>query len=102
MQKMDLRAILRGGAAAAITFVIVEIVVEGAVSLLGVSGTGLKGALVTSAVLWFMYFLFATNLVNLGIFPLNIAVTSLAFNLVEIPLAVLVGTRIYNRSAESD
>jgi hypothetical protein len=147
MQKMDLRAILRGGAAAAITFVIVEIVVEGAVSLLGVSeadlfqdafpeivlgglvyhawnvvqlfllfflviwlyaamaprfGTGLRGALVTSAVLWFMYFLFATNLVNLGIFPLNIAVTNLAFNLVEIPLAVLVGTRIYNRSAESD
>lgn len=143
MQKIDLRAILRGGAAAAITFVIVEFVVEGAVSLLGVSenelfqeafpeivlggflyhlwnvvqlfllfflviwlyaamaprfGTGLKGALVTSAVLWFMYFLFAANLVNLGIFPLNIAVASLAFNLVEIPLAVFVGTRIYNKA----
>jgi hypothetical protein len=52
-------------------------------------------------VLWFIYFLFATNLVNLGIFPLSIAFASLAFNLVEIPLAVLVGTRIYNRTTSS-
>ena len=59
------------------------------------------GALVTSMVLWFIYFLFATNLVNLGIFPLSIAFASLAFNLVEIPLAVLVGTRIYNRTTSS-
>jgi hypothetical protein len=146
MQKIELRAVLRGGAAAAITFAIVEFVVEGAVSLLGVSeaalfqdafpeivlgglvyhawnvvqlfllfflviwlfaamgprfGSGLKGALVTSMVLWFIYFLFATNLVNLGIFPLSIAFASLAFNLVEIPLAVLVGTRIYNRTTSS-
>jgi hypothetical protein len=64
-------------------------------------GSGLKGALVTSMVLWFIYFLFATNLVNLGIFPLSIAFASLAFNLVEIPLAVLVGTRIYNRTTSS-
>jgi hypothetical protein len=123
MKKIDLQAILRGGAAAAITFVIVEFVVEGAVSLLGVSetglfrdafpeidlggllyhawnvvhlflifflaiwlfaaleprfGSGLKGALVTSIILWFVHFLFTTNLVNLGIFPLNIAFTSLA------------------------
>lgn len=146
MQKIDLRGILRGGAAAAITLVIVEFVVEGAVSLLGASeadlfqeafpeiviggfiyhawnvvhlflifflamwlyaamgprfGTGLKGALATSIVLWFMYFLFAANLVNLGVLPLNVAFASLAFNLIEIPIPVFVGTRVYNSSAAS-
>jgi hypothetical protein len=147
MQKISLRAVIRGGAAAAITFAVVEFLLEGAVAMLGVKeadlfreaypdlivgglayhawnvvqlfllfflvtwiyaairrgfGPGLNSALLTSIFLWLMYFLFATNLVNLGIFPLNVAITSLVFNLIEIPFAVLVGTRVYDASAVAD
>jgi hypothetical protein len=147
MQKINLGAVLRGGALAAITFVIVEFVLEGAVGFLGLNeanllreafpdivvggtayhvwnvvhlflffffaiwvyaairprfGPGPRSALITSFLLWFMYLLFATNFARLGIFPLDLAVVSLAFNLVEIPAAILVGARIYSEPAASE
>ncbi len=147
MQKINFGAVLKGGALAAIAFVIVEFVLEGAVSLLGLNeadlfreafpdivvggmvyhvwnivhlfllfffaiwiyavirprfGPGPKTALITSFILWFMYFLFAMSFVKHGIFPLNLAIVSLAFNLVEIPVAILIGAKIYSEPAASE
>ena len=65
-------------------------------------GPGPKSALITSFVLWSMYFLFVMNFARLGIFPLNLAIVSLAFNFVEIPAAILVGAKIYSEPAASE
>ncbi len=35
------------------------------------------------------------NFVNMGIFPLNLTLVSLAFNLIEFPTAVLAGASVY-------
>jgi Zn-dependent membrane protease YugP len=56
--------------------------------------------LVVAFALWFVYLLIATNFARLGILPMNIAVASLLFNLVEIPLAVLAGSRVYDSAKE--
>ena len=147
MSKINLGAVLRGGAIAALTFVIVEFVLEGVVGLFGLNeadllleafpdiviggaiyqvanviylfvffffaiwvyaairprfGAGPKTALIASLGLWFMYFLIVMNFARQGLFPLNVAVVSLAFNLIEIPLAVLVGARVYSERAVSE
>lgn len=144
MEKINPGGVLKGGAFAAITFALVEIVLEGAVSLFGLNeaelfreaypdivmggtvnyiwnvvhlfvlmsfaiwiyaairprfGPGPKCALIVSFVLWFTYLLIAMNFVRHGILPANIAIVSLAFNLIEIPAAVLVGARIYSEPA---
>ena len=141
MRKINLGAVFTGGAIAALTFVIVEFVLEGVVGLLGVKeadllreafpdvvlggatyhvtnviyllvfcifaiwvyaamrarfGAGPKTALIASLALWFAYFLVVTNLARQGLFPVDVATASLAFNLIEIPLAVLVGARFYS------
>jgi len=59
-------------------------------------GAGPTCALVVSFAIWFMFLVFATTFARLGILSVNIAVTSLAFNLVELPLAVLAGASVYD------
>ena len=48
-----------------------------------------------------MYFLFVMSFVKLDIFPLNLAIVSLGFNFVEIPVAILIGAKIYSEPAAS-
>lgn len=58
-------------------------------------GVGTKTALITSAFSLFFFATFYFNLVNLGIIPLRIALIDLGCNLVETPIAIIVGARIY-------
>lgn len=53
-----------------------------------------KTAIVASLVFWLFAFLFVSNHVNLGIFPPT-SFMSMAFNLIEIPVAIIVGSAIY-------
>ncbi len=69
-------------------------------SLIPRFGAGKINALVTAFSIWFVYLLIATNFARLEILPTNIALTSLLFNLVEIPLAVLAGSRVYDLAKE--
>jgi len=69
-------------------------------SLIPRFGAGTTCALVTAFAIWFVYLLIATNFARLEILPMNIAVASLLFNLVEIPLAVLAGSRVYDSAME--
>ncbi len=64
-------------------------------------GAGPTCALVVSFAMWFMYLAFAATFARLGILSMNIAMASLAFNLVEIPLAVLVGSSVYDAVGKS-
>ena len=147
MRTINLGAVLRGGAVAAITFAIVEFILEGVVGIFGLweadllreaypdvaiggaiyhvgnvvylfvffifaiwmyaairprFGAGPRTALIISLALWFMYLQVVTNLVRQGLFPVDVAVASLAFNLIEIPLAVLMGARFYSEPAEPE
>ena len=54
-----------------------------------------KAAIVTSLVFWLVVFLFIANFVNIGIFPLKAALLNLAFNFIEIPIGILVGSLLY-------
>lgn len=65
-------------------------------SLIPRFGAGITCALVVAFAIWFVYLLVATNFARLGILPMNIALMSLLFNFVEIPLAVLAGSRLYD------
>jgi hypothetical protein len=47
-----------------------------------------------------VYLVVAISLARLELFPMNIAVASLLFNLVELPLAVLAGSRVYDSAKE--
>ncbi len=58
-------------------------------------GSGPKTALITSGIFLIVIFLFYVNFVNLGIFPLKMCLLSMAFNLIELPTAVLAGASIY-------
>jgi hypothetical protein len=51
-------------------------------------------AIVASLIFWLFAFLFVANHVNLGIIP-PMSFISLAFNLIELPVAVIVGSNIY-------
>jgi len=51
-------------------------------------------AIVASLIFWLFAFLFTANHVNLGIFP-PMSFIGLAFNLIELPVAVIVGSLIY-------
>ena len=53
-----------------------------------------KTAVVASLIFWLFAFLFTANHVNLGIFP-PISFISMAFNLIELPAAVIVGSAVY-------
>jgi len=62
-------------------------------------GAGPKTALITCAVFLVYFLLLGLNLVNLGILPAKMALFSLAFNLVELPIAVLAGASVYKEVA---
>jgi hypothetical protein len=54
-----------------------------------------KAAIGTSLVFWLLVFLFLGNFVNTGILPLEAALLSLGFNLIELPIGILVGSLLY-------
>jgi len=62
-------------------------------------GVGSRTALATSAFAFFFVVAFAINGVNLGNYPLRIALIALGYQLVELPLAILVGARVYEGGA---
>jgi hypothetical protein len=140
MGKINIPRVVLGGLVTAAAFIVVEMIVEGAVRLIsgfeegqllaeayGVSlggarfhivnigyfivmcmliiwvyaairpkfGPGPKTALITSAVFLLYFLLLGINLVNLGILPGKIGLISLAFNIVELPIAVLAGAFVY-------
>ena len=69
-------------------------------SLIPRFGAGITCALVVAFAIWFVYLLVATNFARLELLPMNIAVASVLFNLVEIPLAVLAGSSAYDSAKE--
>jgi hypothetical protein len=58
-------------------------------------GVGSRTALATSAFAFFFVAAFAINGINLGNYPLRIALIELGYQLVELPLAILAGARVY-------
>ena len=58
-------------------------------------GVGTKTALIASAFTLFFFATFSFNFVNLGIIPLKIVLIDLGYNLIELPIAITVGARIY-------
>jgi hypothetical protein len=62
-------------------------------------GVGPRTALATSAFAFFFVAAFAINGVNLGSYPLRIALIELGYQLVELPLAILAGARAYEGGA---
>jgi hypothetical protein len=62
-------------------------------------GVGARTALATSAFAFFFAAAFAINGVNLGTYPLQIALIELGYQLIELPIAILAGARVYEGSA---
>jgi hypothetical protein len=62
-------------------------------------GVGSRTALATSAFAFFFVAAFAINGANLGNYPLRIALIELGYQLVELPLAILAGARVYEGGA---
>lgn len=58
-------------------------------------GVGFRTALAASAFAFFFIAAFAINSVNLGIYPAHIALIELGYQLIELPVAILAGTRVY-------
>ena len=58
-------------------------------------GVGSRTALVASAFAFFFITAFAINSVNLGTYPARIALIELGYQLIELPVAILVGARVY-------
>ena len=58
-------------------------------------GVGSRTALAASGFALFFVAAFAINSVNLGIYPLRIALIELGYQLVELPIAMLAGARVY-------
>ena len=52
-------------------------------------------ALIAALFIWLFVLLLWANFVNLGVFPLEIVVLSLLFNLLELPGAVIAGASVY-------
>jgi hypothetical protein len=61
-------------------------------------GVGPQTALAASAFAFFFVAAFAINSVNLGIYPLPVALIELGYQLVELPIAILAGARVYEGS----
>jgi hypothetical protein len=60
-------------------------------------GVGTKTALITSAFALTFMTAFGINFTNLGLYPLRIALLELGYQLIELPLAVLIGAQVYER-----
>jgi hypothetical protein len=54
-----------------------------------------RAALATSFVFWLFVFLFVVNYSRVGLYPLKLGLLGVAFNLVELPAAVIVGSLVY-------
>ena len=58
-------------------------------------GSGTKTALIAGLFVIILIFLFTINKVNMGIFPLKVALISLAIGLVEFPVSIVAGSTFY-------
>jgi len=58
-------------------------------------GAGPKTAIIACVIYMFAYLLFAVNHVNMNIFPLKLSLISFGLSVIELPIAVLVGTQFY-------
>lgn len=58
-------------------------------------GEGLKTAFIASILFIFVIFLFMVNNVNMGLFPLEPALISLALSLAEFPISIAAGAVVY-------
>ena len=58
-------------------------------------GAGPRTALITALFLWLFVLLIWANFINLGVFPLKMALLSLVFNLLELPGGVIAGASVY-------
>ena len=54
-----------------------------------------SAAIATTLIFWSIMALFMASFINTGIFPIKLSLTSLVFNIIELPSAVLVGSLIY-------
>lgn len=55
-------------------------------------------AITASLIFWFFALLILANQINLGVFPLKLVLISLGFNLIELPVAILVGSNVYKEN----
>jgi hypothetical protein len=58
-------------------------------------GVGSRTALAASAFAFFFIAAFAINGVNLGNYPYQIALIELVYQLIELPIAILAGAKVY-------
>jgi hypothetical protein len=61
-------------------------------------GVGAKTALIASGFMLLFVSAFAINSVNLGSYPLRIALIELGYQVLELPIALLVGAQVYEGS----
>jgi hypothetical protein len=62
-------------------------------------GAGPKTAFITAMGFWFLLLMLGVNFLNMNVFPVNLVVASLVFNLLEIPPAMLSGAAMYKEPA---
>jgi hypothetical protein len=58
-------------------------------------GVGVRTALVTSFFVFIFMAAFSINMINLGIFPWEIGLLETIYLLIELPLAMIVGAKVY-------
>jgi hypothetical protein len=58
-------------------------------------GVGARTALITSGFMLVFVSSFTFNQVNLGIYPLQVAIVQLVYQYIELPIAAIVGARYY-------
>ena len=63
-------------------------------------GSGPRTALIVGAIFLFNWLVLLVYFTNIGLFPLKVSVASFIDNLIVIPIAVLVGARMYRENDE--
>ena len=61
-------------------------------------GVGVRTALLTSAFALVFIAAFAVNFAVMGLLPIQVALTEIVYELVELPVAVAAGARVYETS----
>ena len=69
-------------------------------SLRPMFGVGTKTALITSLFGLLLGLSMTINQINLGLYPIDIGLAEWAYELIEAPLAVIVGSFVYESSSE--
>jgi hypothetical protein len=59
-----------------------------------------KTALVTAVLFLIILMVYLANITNLGVLPLKVSLISFIFNLIELPLAILIGAVTYEPKNE--